>query len=229
MSSPFIKAEAPNKKALQVTYYREDGSSATLTKGTRTWRNQNPGNIVRGSFANDHGAIGDAGGFAVFPSYEVGRAATFSLMKTPKYQKRTVAATIEAYAPVKGGNNTARYQRLVQEWTGLDLNRRLQDLSTNELERLVNAIERMEGWELGQTIETPSVLKGKKITAVRKNKKGTITDYCVEGLGWVSKSNAIQLASQGKVDAVVATSRSGNLYLRTRPDVIVTNNFETMG
>ena len=37
------------------------------------------------------------------------------------------------------------------------------------------------------------------------------------------------LLGSGTIDAVVATSRSGNLFLRTRPDIIVENNLEKMG
>jgi predicted DNA-binding protein (MmcQ/YjbR family) len=68
-----------------------------------------------------------------------------------------------------------------------------------------------------------------KINGIRKNKKGTITAYHVEGMGWISKVEAIRLTKAEKIDAVVATSRSGNIFLRTRPDVRIENNLEEMG
>jgi hypothetical protein len=64
---------------------------------------------------------------------------------------------------------------------------------------------------------------------VRKNKKGTITHYRVEDMGWITKDEAIQLTEEGKIDAVVATSRSGNLFLRMRPDVVLVNNLKYKG
>ncbi len=228
MSSPFIGIKEQN--ALRITYFRADGSSSTFIGGTRTWRNQNPGNIVAsGPFAKAHGAIGRAGGFAVFPSYEIGRAAIFSLMGLQKYQDNTLAATIGEYAPEKDGNNPERYRKLVHKWTGLDLKRKVKDLSKKELECFVNAIERMEGYRAGKIVEDASATKKGKISAVQKDDKGIIVAYYVVGLGWLAKGAAIALASKGKIDAVVATSRSGSLYLRTRPDQTGANNLDAMG
>lgn len=69
----------------------------------------------------------------------------------------------------------------------------------------------------------------RNVTKVAKYKKGTITGYYIEGFGWLSKGEAIALAQQGQIDAVVAVSRSGNSYLRARPDTVVENNLEVMG
>ena len=67
------------------------------------------------------------------------------------------------------------------------------------------------------------------LTGVKRNKHRSILKYHVEGLGWISKAKAIALTSAGQIDAVVAVSRSGNTYLRTRPDRAGTNNIESMG
>ena len=230
MNDRFISADSPNKKGLRVTYWRPDGSNVIRVGGYRTWRNQNPGNIkASGSFAREHGSIGKAGGFAVFPSYEVGRAATFSLLKIPKNQERTISKTIEDYAPKEDGNNPERYKRLVHRWTGLDLKRKVKDLSEKELTDLVKAIERMEGYKPGKIIEAPAPNQKKKITAVRKNKKGTIISYCIDGIGWVSKVEGIRLARKGQIDAVVAKSRSGSLFLRTRPGTPIEIQLDHLG
>ena len=80
----FVRAQETGFK--EVTCWRVDGSSVRFIGGSRAWRNQNPGNIISaGNFAKDHGAIGSAGGFAVFQNYETGKAALFSLLKTKKY------------------------------------------------------------------------------------------------------------------------------------------------
>ena len=42
-------------------------------------------------------------------------------------------------------------------------------------------------------------------------------------------SEKMEGPKKGKIDAVVATSRSGNLLLRTHRDVIVENNLDNLG
>jgi len=222
----FIRAKETGP--LEVTYYRADGSSVLFRDGTRTWRNQNPGNIGAGKLADKFGAIGRAGGFAIFPDRQIGRRAIFRLLKTPKYQVESIARAIAIYAPAEDKNDTERYKKLVRDFTGLDLQRKMSSLSDDELEKLVGAIERVEGWEPGKVIESREVEKN-KISAVRKNKKGTIMRYYVAAFGWLTKARAIVLTSQGEIDAVVATSRNGNMYLRSRPDQTPFNNLEELG
>jgi hypothetical protein len=48
----------------------------------------------------------------------------------------------------------------------------------------------------------------------------------VAGLGWLRKAEAIGFTRAGEIDAVIATSKSGKPFLRTRPDVTVVNNLE---
>lgn len=55
-----------------VIYKDCDGNSWTWSGGTRAWRNNNPGNIRDGKFTRRCGAIGAAGGFAIFPDYKTG-------------------------------------------------------------------------------------------------------------------------------------------------------------
>ena len=159
----FVRAKETGP--LEVTYYRSDGSSILFKGGTRTWRNQNPGNIGAGKLADQFGAIGRAGGFSVFPEYETGRKAIFRLLKISKYQSVTIAKAIEIYAPAEDKNDTARYKKLIQGFTGLDLNRKMSSLSDSELEKLVKAIERVEGWGPGDVIDSQESEK-KKISAI---------------------------------------------------------------
>jgi len=42
------------------------GKKWIFEKGSRAWRNQNPGNMVVGFRSRNNGMIGKAGGFAVF-------------------------------------------------------------------------------------------------------------------------------------------------------------------
>ena len=64
-----------------VVYTTADGRRVRRTGGTRAWRNLNPGNIRYSEFSRNAGAIGQAGGFAVFPDEETGTRAISSLLR----------------------------------------------------------------------------------------------------------------------------------------------------
>jgi hypothetical protein len=148
----YIKAEAGPGNS--VIYTDTSGKQWQFEGGNRPWRNQNPGNLVPGKVSKRNGAIGKAGGFAVFPDYETGWGKS---------------GTLSEYSP-----------------------------------------------------------KG-KITGVRKDKKGTIQSYQIEGYGWVSKAEGIALALGGKVEAVIAASPKGNQFLRARPNTETLDNLEELG
>ena len=229
MKSPFVRIKVIND--LRVKYFRADGSGATYLGGQRAWRYSNPGNIGYGNskLMNELGAIGKAQGSAIFPDYETGRNAEFLLLKTASYPERTLNQAIEAWAPQEDKNDTRRYQQEVHEWTQLDMNRKVKSLSERELQIFVDAIERKEGSGKGKVIEFSAPQTKNQITRVRKNKKGTIIAYYVDGMGWISKAEGIKLAQQKKIDAVVATSRSGGLFLRTRPGTPVDVQLDHLG
>lgn len=135
-----------------VVYTTTDGRRVRRTGGTRAWRNLNPGNIRYSEFSRKAGAIGQAGGFAVFPDEETGTRAISSLLRGQSYNNLTIARAITRYAP-PSENNTAAYHRRIQQITGLNINRRISDLSDGELSRVVDAIRAIEGWEAGRIIE----------------------------------------------------------------------------
>lgn len=62
-----------------------------------------------------------------------------------------------------------------------------------------------------------------KVTGVKKSKNRQPVSYQIDGK-WIPIDAAIQMVRDQMVDAVIATSRSGNLYLRTRPDSDLKNN-----
>lgn len=133
----FIKATQTAKRS--VTYLSEDGSSETRVGGDWTWRNQNPGNLGAGAWANRHGAIGKAGGFAVFPDYDIGKKAIFELLQGPDFSGLSICDAIPRYAPPSDHNNVKWYRQLVRKATGLDLKtRKINSLNQKELTSLVN-------------------------------------------------------------------------------------------
>jgi hypothetical protein len=224
--NPFVRIEVIND--LRIIYYRKDGSSAIYIGGQRNWRNNNPGNIGYGNgiLVKRLGAIGKAGGFAVFPSYEIGRTAIFGVLKQDSFQNRTVSKAIEVWAPTEDNNDTELYKKHVQLWTSIDLKRQIKSLTEEELEKLVWAIEKKEGGKPGKIIEVPTSGFKKKIIDIKKNKQNLIIQYLVEGYGWLHKADTIYLVERDIVDGVIVKNSRGYVFLRARPDEIKVNNID---
>lgn len=237
MSEPrFIKAF--EKPKYTVVYETADGRKFCYSKGNWTWRNNNPGNLTPGEVSKRNGAIGKAGGLAVFPDYEAGHRAHIDSLKN-KHGEKNLKRMIEVYAPKKGGNNPKKYLRFLRDKTGVKDDKKVKDFTPEEFEKLWKAIEIYEGKKIGVIKECTEKKKPEKkkeekteklkILGIKRNKKKTIISYLIETIGWVSKAQGIALTRQGKVDAVIAHSRSGNPYLRTRPDNSIEDNLDYMG
>lgn len=134
-----------------VVYHLANGDEIIRRGGTRAWRNNNPGCIRPGSIADAHGAIGSAGGFAVFPDEQSGMAAIAGLLLSDKYRNKTIGAALYSYAP-PFENDTIGYQNYVRKLTGLSSNMRICDLTPEQLHKLVMAIRKIEGWNIGTEI-----------------------------------------------------------------------------
>ena len=126
--------------------------------GRRNWRNNNPGNIEYGSFSQGKGAISPDPRFAIFPTYEQGRQAKSDLIfTTASYKDLTISAAIAKYAPAFE-NNTASYARQVISAASVPAARggpdaKMKDLNKVEQERVLDAMEKVEGFESGTVIE----------------------------------------------------------------------------
>lgn len=94
----FVKSESISGN--RVRYTDSSGRSFIYNKGSRAWRNNNPGNIRPPKRTKLPGIIGKAGGFAVFASYELGFKSISILLKEPQYQKLSIFDAIADYAPV---------------------------------------------------------------------------------------------------------------------------------
>lgn len=118
-------------------------------KGARNWRNNNPGNIEYGKFAKSNGAVGTDGRFAVFPTYEAGRKAKAALIfDSPSYKDLSISRAINRYAP-PFENDTTSYANGVARAAGVPLNTKMSELSASQRERVLNAMERIEGFKQG--------------------------------------------------------------------------------
>jgi hypothetical protein len=150
---PLDSAVLTEKSKNEVIIHFPDGTSVAKTGGSRAWRNNNPGNIIYSDFARRHGAIGHAGGFSVFPDEATGNAASIALLKTPIYARLSVDEAIARRSP-PSENNTARLQRDIHAMSGLRGHEAIGQLNAQQLERLAQAIQRTEGWIIGETVQT---------------------------------------------------------------------------
>ena len=137
---PFVKAEADG---IDVKYFRESSNGVVRSGGSRSWRNNNPGNI---RIAKNQ--IGTAGGFAVFADYETGFSAIIDLLQTDRYYSASILDAISTYAP-PNENDTKNYQKLIASFTGLDITKKIKDLTPEELSSVAAAIQRIEGYIVG--------------------------------------------------------------------------------
>ncbi|MEQ1888992.1 MAG: hypothetical protein ABL951_07410 [Alphaproteobacteria bacterium] len=139
----------------RITIHYPDGSRQTRIDGSRSWRNNNPGNIKVGNFTNRHGAIGNNHGFAIFPDEKTGQAASVALLKTSTYGNLTVDEAIKRRSPPEE-NDTPKIQdaiRRIGRFSGEEI---IGELDQEELDRLVSAIRRTEGWIEGIVFEMPA-------------------------------------------------------------------------
>jgi|GEM_PF-3615263 len=136
------QVKLPNGE-IGIEYYDADGNKiATNAGGFKPWRNNNPGNLKGGV-----GAIGyDEKGFAIFPDMETGLKAKADLLRNDqRYKDLTIKEMIPVYAPASDNNNVPGYTKDIGNFSGLDVNRRLDSLSAEEYQRLMQAMSRREG------------------------------------------------------------------------------------
>lgn len=127
---------------------RPDGKKEKL-EGPRNWRNNNPGNIEFGGFAQKYGAIGSDGRFAIFPSYEAGRAAKAALIFEGKnYSGLDLQRAIYRYAP-PSENDSEQYFKSILSAAG-GKNKKMAEYTNSERESILTAMERMEGFKVGK-------------------------------------------------------------------------------
>ncbi len=120
--------------------------------GSRSWRDNNPGNIEAGPFADAHGAIGSDGRFAIFPDAETGMQALVSLLSSDSYQGLSIEDAMERYAP-PSENDTDAYTSFITDNVGVDASTLMSDLTPDQLNSFANAIQTFEGNTPGTTYQ----------------------------------------------------------------------------
>nr|DAJ30625.1 MAG TPA: virion protein [Caudoviricetes sp.] len=182
------------------TYTMQGGGSFRKVGGSRSWRNNNPGNMEYGAFAKAHGAIGTDGRFAIFPTEEAGRLAKEALIfesnggkRLPNnpldygagigYRDKTLTQMIAAYAPASE-NNTRAYQQRVLAAVG-GRNKQMRDYTPAERKAIMQAMLVVEGWKEGR-------VEGAAGAAVAANAGGGRPGRLQKGGGGQATGNVAQ-------------------------------------
>lgn len=145
--------QSVREQGRDVIYVYNNGDEITRKKGSRAWRNNNPGNLRYSPFSRKEGAIGECGKYAVFPDEETGMNALRKLLATESYQKLTIAAAVNRYSP-EGAAGVALYISKLKKLTGLPATTRLRDLNREQLNMVANSIREIEGWIIGHEEQT---------------------------------------------------------------------------
>jgi hypothetical protein len=126
---------------------RTDGS-VVRQEGARNWRNNNPGNIeFRPWMAERYGATSD-GRFAIFPTYEAGRAAQEAMFFEGKgYRNLKLSEAIARWAPPTENNTTAYQAAVLASVTGVD--KPTSQYTAAERRAILDAKQRVEGFKVG--------------------------------------------------------------------------------
>jgi len=160
-----------------VLYTDAEGRDEIREGGSRSWRNCNPGNIRKGDFSLNAGAIGDDGRFAIFPDEQTGMAAIIALLKTSKYINLTLRDAVFRYAPPSENNSTA-YAAALAERTGIPLNTPLSTLKADEFRKVARRIQEIEGWIPGLIrANAPAALRSTTTSAVISSAASATQDW----------------------------------------------------
>lgn len=143
----FYAAENSGEVAVK---HRESPKTAS-----RSWVNNNPGNIEDGDFARRHGAIGTDGRFAVFPNARAGFDAQESLLRGATYSHMTLEEVIKKYAPKKE-NDVTIYVNFVSKKSGIPADTPIAALDSPSLRKVMYAMAEHEGWKPGDTYPAQS-------------------------------------------------------------------------
>lgn len=119
------------------------------TQGSRSWRNNNSGNLEYGNFAKSHGAIGTDGRFAIFPTKAIGDAAKVALLKGSSYRNLSITSAILRYAP-QFENDSAWYSKTIAGAAGVPASTVLNKLTDSQFSAMVNKMTEVEGWKVGK-------------------------------------------------------------------------------
>jgi hypothetical protein len=196
-----------------VQYFDEKGNMIIRSRGTRAWRCNNPGNLRKSDYSTGKSrrSIGIASYgedfYPIYPDYETGHEALVVMLRGSVYSPLTLRAAMKRY-----DRKHLTYIDEIVKITKFDPERTIKSLNDKEFEQFWKAIEFIEKWRVGDE----DFIDKWFISGVHK-KRGVIVEYLVQQPqkdAWIAKEQAIQLAIQGRLHAVVVHLKNGTNYLR---------------
>ncbi len=149
---------ADEDRGLRNRSRRVDYPDYTLVGGDRSFRINNPGNIIWGPFARDHGATGsDYSGFAIFPNWKTGQQAQNELWHTKPYQDRTIDGAVRLWTTGDPKKIQDRYVADVARAAGVSPNVKVSSLTPAQMEQLHRAQRPHESRIGGKIIYKPDL------------------------------------------------------------------------
>lgn len=131
----------PPKSSESEPEYNSVGKSG----GSRSWRNNNPGNIMYNDYIKKLGAIGTDGRFAIFPDVETGRRAQERLLfDSANYKGLTMPEAIRRWAPDHENDTDSYISKM-----GGDPGRKMSEYTPEERSVFLDAMQEIEGWKEG--------------------------------------------------------------------------------
>ena len=120
----------------------EQFGPVNLFGASRSFRNNNPGNLVYSPFSQQQGAVGkDANGFAVFPDIATGNAAQRALWGTQKYSQQPIGQLLgSSWVGAGRGSNYASQ-------LGIDPTQTFAQLNAQQQQTMLDAQRKMEGYK----------------------------------------------------------------------------------
>lgn len=205
--------------------------------GSRSWRNNNPGNVEYGDFAKKFGAIGTDGRFAIFPTEEAGRKAKEYLIFESNggrqlstkgdygaglgYKDKTLSQMLTAYAP-KEENITNGYIKSVLSAVGVE--KRMGDYTSEERAVILEAMKKVEGWDAGDETRAghPKIDAGRllaNLTSFNQQISQPLTPNAMPGIQQ-TMTNSQALQSSSKSVTYNIDSKVENLNVNTSSSTI---------
>jgi hypothetical protein len=113
---------------------------------SRSYRNNNPGNLRFSKWTQSKGAKDDGDGYAVFKHDPLGVAVMAALLSGDKYAPKTIAEAIAVYAPRQDNNRPDRYAIYISNAAKIPVDTRIKDLDPYQFLALLRAMISFEGW-----------------------------------------------------------------------------------
>lgn len=174
ITTPPENAEIPEVKTEEITveeirqyaelkavkkYYlllrHPDGRYELRTGGSPAWRYNNPGKLAYGNFTETNGAIGNDGPLAIFSNYEDGKKAFEVFLfqsELSNYKEMKIEQVINKLANPKFGYKPKEYLAYVLKETDQKSTKYLKDMTVDERDDLIDAIQSYENWIAGNIV-----------------------------------------------------------------------------